>query len=283
MPFERCSDCNLLHEQWSENSKELSSDESSLLSMEDNKMKEELARCPRCRLLHSFACVSFDETDIEIADLHGSLNYLDNTIDWTTFLVQAHSTKNLDWICSWSQAQGGLHESSHVDVPSHPPTTLVSRALQFLDDAGYLDFNIQDPYSLEVALTRIGAVDQIPVDEPSLEVSKITNKVSSFSSGSDTFLGGDDSSCRNKEIPLTEILEQALTSLTPIQKLALDVMFDTDTCDWLSNSLVLNFERAISRMNPLQSLAVAVKAGFIDMKSLPKFVNSEFITRNTRC
>ena len=243
MSFEHYYDCNLHHEQWSDKFKELISEECSSLSIQDYNMEDELTRCPRCRLLHSFSCVSL-----------------------------------LDWICNWSQLQRGLQESMNVDVPSHQPPTLVSCSLQVLDDAGFLDFNIQDPLSLEVALTRIGAVDQIPVQESSLQMSKI---VSDSSSKTDTFHLGEDDSFYKKFL-LTEALEQALTSLTPIQTLALDVLFDTHPSDWLSNSLVLNFEKAISNLNPLQSLAVAVKAEYIDKKSLPKFIDAEFIKRNIR-
>ena len=44
---------------------------------------------------------------------------------------------------------------------------------------------------------------------------------------------------------------------------------------------MLNFQTAISSMNPMQSLAVAVKAGYHDINCLPKYVDYNFIVRNT--
>ena len=56
------------------------------------------------------------------------------------------------------------------------------------------------------------------------------------------------------------------------------MVFETDQTDWLNNSL---FETAICNMNLLWSLAVAVKAGYVNMDSLPEFVDSNFITKNS--
>ena len=122
-------------------------------NLQEDQIKQQSPRCPRCRLLHSFVCVSFDDSDTEMSELFGPHGYLDETIEWDTFLVQAHSTKNLDWMCNWDQSQKAHHVSSQVNVPRQQPSTLVSCALQVLDEAGHLDFNIQDPCSLEVALT----------------------------------------------------------------------------------------------------------------------------------
>lgn len=80
---------------------------------------------------------------------------------------------------------------------------------------------------------------------------------------------------------LKEILEDAIRSLTPVQSLAVDVLFDTEPINWLGNPLISNFETALSKMNPLQSLAVAVKAGYVESKSLPCFVDSHFIRKYT--
>ena len=72
-----------------------------------------------------------------------------------------------------------------------------------------------------------------------------------------------------------------MRSLTPVQTLDVDVLIDSDPSDWLGNPLISNFETAISNMNPLQSLAVAVKAGYVDSKSLPQMVDSNFIRKHT--
>ena len=53
------------------------------------------------------------------------------------------------------ESQAELHETLQNDAPSQQPVTLVSCALQVLVDAGHLDFNIQDTWSLLVALTRM--------------------------------------------------------------------------------------------------------------------------------
>ena len=282
MAAKRCNHCELLHEQWSDEIIEPSSDDNSISSLQQDHVKQESSRCPRCRLLHSFVCVSFDGSDSEMADSFHSHDYLDDTVEWNTFLFQAHGTKNLDWICSWAQSHKVLHELSHTDIPMKHPATLVSCALQVLDEAGHLEFNIQDPCSLEVALTRIGAIDQIPVQElsmgPSKQYKRVSFSVSEVDGGSD----GSDTSCDNKSYPLKEILECAFTSLSPMQTLALDVLFDTDPVDWLNNSLITNFESAFSNMSPLQSLAVAVKAGYVDENNLPEFVDSNFILKNTK-
>ena len=49
--------------------------------------------------------------------------------------------------------QTQLHETLHKYAPRQQPVTLVLCALQVLDDAGHLNFNTQDPCSLEVVQT----------------------------------------------------------------------------------------------------------------------------------
>ena len=239
MSFERCNDCTLLHEECSDKIIDLSSDSNSFSSIEDDQVKEQPSRCPRCRLLHSFVCVSFDGSDSEVSDLFGPHEYLDESIEWNTFLVQAHSTKKLDWICNWDQSHKVHHEFSHV--PRQQPATLVSCALQVLDEAGHLDFNIQDPFSLEVALTRIGAIDQIPVEELSMVHNRQPKKVTFYLPGADASVHKSNVSCNKEEFYLKDILEHALTSLTPMQTFAVDLLFDANPLDWLNNSLLLNF------------------------------------------
>ena len=39
---------------------------------------------------------------------------------------------------------------------------------------------------------------------------------------------------------------------------------------------------AIANMSPLQSLAVAVQAGYVDMKALPYFVDGDYVMKNMR-
>ena len=214
-------------------------------------------------------------------ELFGPHGYLDETIEWNTFLVQAHSTKKLDWICNWNQSQKVHHVSSHANAPRQEPATLVSCALQVLDEAGHLDFNIQDPCSLEVALTRIGAVDQLPVEEHTFGHNRQPKKVTFSLPGANVSQHTSNTSCSDKEFSLKEILEHALASLTPMQTLAVDLLLGTDSVDGLNNSLMLNFQTAISSMNSMQSLAVAVKVGYLDMNCLPEYVDSNFIIRNT--
>ena len=274
MTVERCNDCGLLHEQGSV----LASSNNSTSSLQKDQVKQESSRCPRCNLLHSFLCVSLDNLDIRMDDSCCSHVNLDNSVEWDNFLIQAQSTKKMDWVCSWDQFQKVPHESSHYASPLLQPATLVSCALQALDEAGHLDFNIQDPCSMEVALMRIGAVDQIPVEELSMVHRRTPKRVSFNLPEADSVL---DTSSKGKQFALKEVLEHTLKSLSKMQTLALDVMFDSDQTDWLNNSLILNFETAICSMNPLQSLAVAVKAGYINIDSLPEFVDSNFITRNS--
>ena len=275
MTLERCNDCGLLHEQWSD----VESSNHSILSSQKEQVENELSRCPRCSLLHSFLCVSFGNLDIKNDDPCRSNIDLDKSVEWDNFLVQAHSTKKLDWVCNWDQFQKALQESSHSDSPRLQPATLVSYTLQALEEAGHLDFNIQDPCSMEVALMRIGAIDQIPVEELSMEQSRKLKRVSFNLPEGDAVL---DTSCNSKQFALKEVLEHTLKSLSEMQILALDVLFDTDQTDWLNNSLVSNFETAICSMNPLQSLAVAVRAGYVNMDRVPKFVDSSFIARNSQ-
>ena len=59
------------------------------------------------------------------------------------------------------------------------------------------------------------------------------------------------------------------------------MVYKTDQNDWMNNSLISNFETAICNMNLLQCLADAVKAGYVNMDSLPEFVDSNFITKNS--
>ena len=239
MTLECCNDCGLLHEQWSD----VESSNHSISSLQKDQVENELSRCPRCSLLHSFLCVSFGNLDIKNDDPCCSYVDLDKSVEWDNFLVQAHSTKKLDWVCNWDQFQKALQESSHSDSPRLQPATLVSYALQ------------------------------------ALEQSRKLKRVSFNLPEADTVL---DTSCNSKQFALKEVLEHTLKSLSEMQTLALDVLFDTDQTDWLNNSLVSNFETAICSMNPLQSLAVAVRAGYVNMDRLPKFVDSSFIARNSQ-
>ena len=129
---------------------------------------------------------------------------------------QVHETKSTIWNESCQ-----VHETSQV--PIHQPPSLTSCVLQVLDKAGYLDFNIQDPCSLEEALTRIGANDQVPVHEASME-QKFAQKRVSFCLPEDDDIGFDISdtesmsSQTNKYGPtfsLRDLMKQALTSLRP--------------------------------------------------------------------
>ena len=91
----------LHHEECSEKLIGLSFDNNTFSSSQEDQIKQQSPRCPRCRLLHSFVCVSFDDSDTELSELFDSHGNLDETIEWDTFLVQAHSTKKLDWMCNW--------------------------------------------------------------------------------------------------------------------------------------------------------------------------------------
>ena len=59
------------------------------------------------------------------------------------------------------------------------------------------------------------------------------------------------------------------------------MVYKTDQNDWLNNSLISNFETAICNMNLLQCMADAVKTGYVSMDSLPEFVDSNSITKNS--
>ena len=285
MTFERCNDCGLLHEECSATL--MGSEDSRSSSLEQVLFKQDPPRCPRCQLLHSFLCISLDNSSEEVSHSSSHDSFLDeDTIGWSTFQVEAHRTSKLNWLCSWIDSHTQLHETLHKYALRPQPATLVSCALQVLDDAGHLDFNIQDPCSLEIALTLIGAMDQLPVQEASMEENNSNKKVAFCLPGDDAGGGGRDISYSNsflkkdKTFLLKQVLEDAMRSLTPVQTLAVDVLFDSDPSNWIGNPLISNFETAISNMNPLQSLAVAVKAGYVDSKSLPQVVDSDFIRKN---
>ena len=128
---------------------------------------------------------------------------------------QVHETKSSKWNES---CQG--HETSQV--PIHQPASLTSCVLQVLDQVGYLDFNIQDPSSLEEALKRIGAIDQVPVHEASMEQKTALKRVSFCLPEDDVGFDVSDtesmSSQTNKYGPkfsLRDLMKQSLTSLRP--------------------------------------------------------------------
>ena len=110
-----------------------------------------------------------------------------------------------------------FHESSQI--PIHQPATLASCALQALDNVGILDFNIQDPYSMETALTCIGAIDQLPVHEASMQL-KNTHKSVSFlipedGDGNDTgsMISLNSKNCQ--KFSLRSLSKKSLNSLRP--------------------------------------------------------------------
>ena len=69
-----------------------------------------------------------------------------------------------------------------------------------------------------------------------------------------------------------------MSSLSLMQLLAVDVLSGSDLYDMSCDG---NLEEAISSMNPLQSLAVAVQLSYVNIKALPDIVDIDFINRNT--
>ena len=143
---------------------------------------------PHCRLCHVHVSKCFDCTSLStqqhsskldlplcrLHHVHGSFcfdNFLECDMEWNSFLMKAHGVQDLN--CT---SKHTFHGSSHI--PIHQPATLASCALQALDNMGILDFNIQDPYSMETALTCIGAIDQLPVHEASMQQKKTHKNVS---------------------------------------------------------------------------------------------------------
>ena len=287
-PIERCKDCGLLHDPWSDNTQtetDSINNIDSFLSMEQNSVKPNSSRC-QLRQLPVYIL-----SDNDTSDSFSSNEFLNGSVEWNSFLIQAHSTNNLNWICSWVESHNQVHETSFVDVPRHQPTTLVASALQVLDNAGHLDFNIQDPCSLEGALNQIGFFDGLPIKECHTEQKKVHKKVSFYLPEDDVGLEIDTRSCRlcfsqsykeDQVFVLGDILKQALSSLSPIQNQAIDVL--KEQSHMLNHSPSRPSDEtlgiAISNMSPLQSLAVAVKAGYVEMKILPVFVDSDFIRKN---
>ena len=135
---------------------------------------------------------------------------------------QVNGTKSTIWNESHQvhETKSQVHETSQI--PIHQPASLTSCVLQVLDKAGYLDFNIQDPCSLDVALTRIGAIDKVPVHEASMEQKILQKRVSFCLPEDDVGFDVSDtesmSSLTNKYGPkfsLRDLMKQALTSLRP--------------------------------------------------------------------
>ena len=128
---------------------------------------------------------------------------------------QVHETKSTIWNESCQ-----VHETSQV--PIHQPASLTSCVLQVLDKAGYLDFNIQDPFSLDIALSCIGAIDTVPVHEASMEQKNAQKRVSFCLPEDDVGFDVSDTesmfSLPNKYGPkfsLRDLMKKTLTSLRP--------------------------------------------------------------------
>ena len=283
---ERCNDCGLLHEPWSDRGFDISSDDySSSGSMEQDSVNIYSSRCQ----LRCLPVCSLSDKDISESSISSS--FLDGDVGWNTCMIKAHSTNNLNWTNSCLDSHKQVHETSTVNFLFHEPATLSSCALQVLDSAGHLDFNIQDPCSLEAALTHIGAVDQLPVGEVSLYQNKSHKRVSFYLPGDDVGLDETVTSImsslslshKNCQVfILKDVLSQVLKSLSLVQQQAIDMISDQrNTLDnsyfWSSNETL---ENAISSMSPLQSLAAAVQAGIVDTTSLPVVVDGDFIKEN---
>ena len=292
-PIERCNDCGLLHEPWSNNtckeSDYMSSDSySSSWSMEQDSVKFESSRC---QLRYLPMCSTLSDKDISESSISSS--FLNGDVGWNSCMIKAHSTNNLNWTSSWCESHNQVDETTTVNFLFHQPATLTSCALQVLDNAGYLDFNIQDPSSLEAALTRVGAVDQLPVGEVSLHQNKSNKRVSFYLPGDDVGLDESVTSIIMSSLSLShkdgqvfilkDVLSQVLNTLSPIQMQAIAIISDQPrhTLDnsWFRTSNE-SLEKAFSSMSPLQSLAAAVEAGIVDSKSLPAVVDADFIKKN---
>ena len=243
-------------------------------------VKQDLSRC-RLRDL-----TKRSSSDNETPDSQTCSKVLldDDTVGWNSFLVQLHRSNTLNWTSSWAESHH--HERSPEGVLHHQPANLVTCALQVLDNAGQLDFNVQDPCSLDEALTHIGAIDQ----RPPMKVKKIV----SFCLPVDGGLDERDAGCKallslshnpDQDFLIKAILKKALSTLSPMQVLAVDVLNDSELSDLLCNSAMPFdeiLETAISTMSPIQSLAVAVQAGYVDANSLSDIVDSSFIMQNIR-
>ena len=154
-----------------------------------------------------------DSHKVNETSLWNESHQVNDTI--STIWNKSHDTKSTIWNESCQ-----FHETSQV--PIHQPASLTSCALQVLDKAGYLDFNIQDPCSLEEALTRIGAIDQDPVHEASMEHKTAQKRVSFCLPEDDVGFDVTDTesifSETNKYGPkfsLRDLMKQALTSMRP--------------------------------------------------------------------
>ena len=300
-PITRCKDCGLLHEPWSDNT-DIVNDTSSDAYSSSGSTEQELVKLDsplllrtvklgtsRCQLRDLPMC-SLSDNDISGSSSSGG--FIDDDVEWNSFMIKAHSTNNLNWTSSQLEYHNQFNETSTVDV-LHQPATLTSCALQVLDNAGHLDFNIQHPCSMEAALLRIGAVDQLPVCEVSVCQNKSQKRVSFYLPGDDVGLDGSNTSLlsslslSHKDCQvffLKDVLNQVLASLSPIQTRAIDVL--SDQRHILDNSMSLSSNetmgKAILNMSPLQSLAAAVQAGYVDTKTLPAVVDSDFIRENMK-
>ena len=82
----------------------------------------------------------------------------------------------------------------------------------------------------------------------------------------------------SNELVLKDILKDAMSSLSLTQLLAVNVLSGSVLYDMSCDG---DLEDAISSMNPLQSLAVAVQLSYVNIKALPDIVDIDFINRNT--
>ena len=230
-------------------------------------VKRDLSPC-RLRDLTRRSSSDNDTSDSQTCS-KGFLN--DDTLEWNIFRGQLHQSNILNWTSNWVESFNNHHESSPEGVLHHQQDTLC--ALQVLDDAGHLNFNVLDPSSLDEALNHIGVIDQHP---PSSMKHRKIKRVS--------FWLPEDGDKPDQELIIKDILKKALSSLSPMQVLAVDVLNDSELRDWLQDSAMPfdeTLEMAFSTMSPIQSLAVAVQAGYVDVNSLSDIFDSSFIRKNT--